>query len=327
MGEPASATMDGTPALESLPAAPARLLALASDLLGAVDPEGRLSYTSPGWAEAQGRAWVDLLAPEDRTAAAAALRCGADGLPARLGARPLMWTVRPEPDGGALVAGRDRSEAERLASELQEFAYIASHDLAEPLRMVTSYLDLLKRRYEGQLDETADEFIFYAVGGAQRMKGLIDGLLAYSRVGTHELRIADVDLAAVAEQVAGEDVSVEVPPLSVRADPVLIAQLLDHLVRNASTFRAADREPEVTVTAAAREGGTAVAVADRGIGIPEAQQERIFRPFARLHGPDDYPGAGMGLALCRRIADRHGATLSVRSQPGEGSVFELWIPA
>ena len=311
--------MDGTPVLATREGSDARLLALVSDLLATVDADGRLRVAGGDWSEHDGDTWVDLLPPEDRPAAQRALTEGADGLVARLGERWVSWTVRPEPDGGALLAGRDVTDLRRVADELQEFAYVASHDLAEPLRMVTSYLELLQRRYEGQLDETADEFIFYAVGGARRMKELLDGLLAYSRAGTHELSIGSVDLQAiVAERAEPEG---ELPAL--RGDPVLLGRLFDQLLDNARKFGAT----RVAVAAAADGEGVRVDVSDDGIGIPEAQHERIFKPFSRLHGRDDYDGAGIGLALCRRIAQRHGGRIDVRSAPGQGSVFSVWLPS
>ena len=314
-----SAHMESTPAMASREGSEARLLALASDLLGAVDAEGRLRPASASWGVREGVVWIELLHPEDRAAAQAALRTGAEGLMARLGEQPVSWTVRPEPDGGALVAGRDLSDVRRMAEELQEFAYVASHDLAEPLRMVTSYLELLQRRYEGQLDETADEFIFYAVGGARRMKDLIDALLAYSRAGSQEIALESVDLRALVSDRA----EVEGALPAVRGDAVLLGRLFDQLLDNARKFGGT----HVGVTAAEQGGWFRIDVSDDGIGIPENQQERIFKPFSRLHGRDEYEGAGIGLAVCRRVAQRHGGRIDVRSEPGKGSVFSVWLPA
>lgn len=311
--------MESTPALAPREGLEARLLALASDLLGIVDAEGRLQPASANWSRHEGVVWVELLHAEDRTAAQAALRTGAEGLVARLGDQPVSWTVSPEPDGSALVAGRDISDLRRMADELQEFAYAASHDLAEPLRMVTSYLELLQRRYAGQLDETADEFIYYAVGGAQRMKELIDALLAYSRAGSHEMAVESVDLHALVADRA----TVEGALPAVRGDAVLLGRLFDQLFDNARKFGGS----RVGVAATQRAGGCRVEVSDDGIGIPEAQQERIFKPFSRLNGRDEYAGAGIGLAVCRRVAQRHGGRIEVRSEPGKGSVFSVWLPA
>jgi light-regulated signal transduction histidine kinase (bacteriophytochrome) len=225
---------------------------------------------------------------------------------------------------------------ERTNAELQDFAYIASHDLAEPLRMITSYLELLQRRYAGELDETADEFIGYAVGGAERMKALIDDLLAYSRVGSRDLQPTEIDLGELVGIVlqslqrtiedAGADVRTEGPLGRVVGDPAHLNQLLQHIVGNAIKFHAADRTPLVTVAAASQDGGVRIDVTDNGIGVGGGQHERIFKMFARLHGRDEYDGTGIGLALCRRITDRHGGRIWLDSDLGVGSTFHVWLP-
>lgn len=337
--------MDGTPTIDPLAAPESRLLSLCPDLLGVVGSDGGLKACNPAWSAALGlsdqelrtTAFVDLIHPEDRRAMERML----DGLVAGGFAdgrcrmmcaagdeRHVRWRAeRTAADDCVYLAGRDVTDLERAAAELQDFAYVASHDLAEPLRMVTSYLELLQRRYGGQLDETADEFIGYAVDGAARMKQMIEALLAFSRVGTHVLEPVEFDLR---ELLGGHEIDAVVlaePLARVRADPTQAKLLLDHLIDNAIKFRAPDREPEVTISAVPENGGVRIDVADNGLGIAEAQQERIFKMFARLHGRDDFAGAGVGLALCRRITERHGGRITVASGPAGGSVFSVWLPA
>lgn len=316
---------------------------MSPDLLGTVGADGVMTYFNPAWGATLGYsddqlraiAVLGLVHAEDRGAVGTVLDGIAPAGSAQVACRMLCadgserhihW--RADAANGALfLAGRDVTDLERAAAELQDFAYVASHDLAEPLRMVTSYLELLKRRYGGQLDETADEFIGYAVDGAARMKAMIDALLAYSRIGTHPLEPVEFDLRELLAGVAAEGVIVTEPLASVRADPAQIKTLLHHLIDNAQKYRAPDREPVVTVSAAPEDGGVRIDVADNGLGVPGAQQDRIFKMFARLHGPDEYEGAGVGLALCRRIAERHDGRIGVASEPGAGSVFSVWLPA
>lgn len=333
--------MDGTPTIDPLAAAESRLLALAPDLLATLSSDGLVTMANPAWTaalgrpadELVGRPLLQLVHPEDRDRAGGLLGDErVDGLACRMltadGTDFLVrWSSARHADGVDL-AGRDVTEQDRLAAELQDFAYVASHDLGEPLRMVTAYLDLLQRRYGGQLDETADEFIGYAVDGAERMKEMIDALLAFSRVGTHDLQPVRFGLRDLLASQLRDGVALAEPAeVQVLGDPALLAQLLAQLVDNALLFRATDREPAVTVTAVAADDGLRIDVADNGIGIPAHQHDRIFKPFARLHGRDEYAGTGVGLALCRRIAERHGGRIGVTSQPGVGSVFSVWLPA
>lgn len=319
----------------------AALVALAAELLAVIDGGGCLQAPNPAWAATLGRPvegerWLDLVHPEDRPRAAGM----PDGLICRLeqadgGERTVRWRFARTTDG-VHVAGTDVTDIVRAHAELQDFAYTASHDLAEPLRMITSYLELLKRRYAGQLDETADEFIGYAVGGADRMKDLIEALLAFSRVGTHELEPAPLDLGAVARQVvaaheravaeAGAQVTLAEPMEPVTGDATLIGRLLSHLLDNALTFRALDRTAEISVSAVRDGDGVRIDVTDNGIGIAAAHLERVFKPFARLHGRDEYEGTGIGLSVCRRIAERHDGRIGVESEDGAGSRFWVWVP-
>jgi len=360
--------MEPTPTID-LAAADARLLSLSHDLLGTVSADGAARFVGPAWSAMLGIGDEDLVAgtfldvvhPDDRAAVAGALEdVVAGGLADRLACRLrhadgsvrwFEWHIQSGPEDGCIyLAGRDvtelrRREAEAVAAEgrvalataeLQDFAYIASHDLTEPLRMVTSYLELLERRYGDQLDDTAQEFIGYAVGGAVRMRALIDDLLAFSRVGSHEMLVDDIDLRELLDRVVdgagrtvletGARIELAEPFAPVRGDGTQLAQLLAHLVTNAVKFRAPDRPPVVTISAGVEGDGVRIDVADNGLGIPASQQERVFRMFARLHGRDEYEGTGIGLALCRRIAERHGGRLGVASEPGVGSVFSIWLP-
>ncbi len=195
--------------------------------------------------------------------------------------------------------------------------------------MVASYIRLLARRYEGKLDEDADEFIAYAVDGASRMQTLINDLLQYSRVGTRGKQLVPTDMRAVFEaardnlRVAIEEsgaqlTSDELP--AVLGDETQLVQLLQNLMANAIKFRS-ERSAEVHVGVRWAEGEWLFWVSDNGIGIEEQYRERIFRIFQRLHGKGEYPGTGIGLAVCKKIVERHGGRIWVESEPGEGSTF------
>jgi len=223
---------------------------------------------------------------------------------------------------------------ERSNAELQQFAYIASHDLSEPLRMVSSYLQLLRRRYRGQLDGEADEFIDYAVDGATRMRSLIEALLAYSRAGRSG-EPAAVELDAVATDVlrtlAGAIVRssahVEVGHLPrVMGDRVQLEQLLQNLITNALKFRAGPRAHVWVKADPAPTGMVQVSIADAGIGIDVMHRERVFKMFQRLHEREAYEGTGIGLAICRKIVERHGGRIWVEDRDGGGTVFRFTLP-
>jgi PAS domain S-box-containing protein len=223
---------------------------------------------------------------------------------------------------------------ERSNAELQQFAYIASHDLSEPLRMVSSYLQLLRRRYRGQLDGEADEFIDYAVDGATRMRSLIEALLAYSRAGRSG-EPAPVDLDAVATDVlrtlAGalvrSSAHVEVGHLPrVMGDRVQLEQLLQNLITNALKFRDGPRAHVWVKADPAPTGMVQISVADAGIGIDPLHRERVFKMFQRLHDRESYEGTGIGLAICRKIVERHGGRIWVEEREGGGTVFRFTLP-
>jgi PAS domain S-box-containing protein len=223
-------------------------------------------------------------------------------------------------------------ELNRSNQELEQFAYVASHDLQEPLRMVASYTQLLSKRYKGKLDSDADEFIAFAVDGANRMQRLIQDLLTYSRVGKRGLELHDVssdralqqalkNLSAVVEE-RGAVVTHDPLPV-VKADEVQLVQLFQNLVGNAIKYQGAG-VPHVHIFA--QRSGTSkwtISVRDTGLGISPEFFERIFGMFQRLHKRDEFEGTGMGLAICKKIVERHGGSISVESQLGEGSTFRF----
>jgi len=225
-------------------------------------------------------------------------------------------------------------ELERSNSELQHFAYIASHDLQEPLRMVASYMQLLSRRYKGKLDADADEFIGFAVDGALRMQALINALLSYSRVGTQGREFQPTDCEKVLDgTLAGlkkaiEESGAEItrgPMPTITADAAQIGQLFQNLVGNALKFRD-HRRPVVRIAAVHQEKQWLFSVGDNGVGFDAKDAERIFVMFQRLHSKDEYPGTGIGLAVCKKIVERHGGRIWVESAPGEGSTFYFTLP-
>lgn len=230
---------------------------------------------------------------------------------------------------------QQREELARSNAELQQFAYIASHDLQEPLRMVTSYLQLLERRYQGQLDSDANDFIHYAVDGALRMRKLISDLLTYSRVGTRgqafELTAAR---DAVEQAIANLTIAIEesgavityqdLPCL--KADPSQLTQLFQNLISNAIKFRSA-APCHIDIKAELKEDVWWFVIHDNGIGLDPQYAERIFVIFQRLNNRTEYSGTGIGLAVCRKIVERHGGKIWVQSEPGQGATFYFTMPA
>jgi PAS domain S-box-containing protein len=223
-------------------------------------------------------------------------------------------------------------ELNRSNEELGQFAYIASHDLQEPLRMVASYTQLLSRRYKGKLDADADEFIAFAVDGASRMQRLIQDLLAYSRVGTKGRDLLDTSSEEALQQAlvnlrgAIEESGAQVthgPLPAVMADEMQLVQLFQNLVGDAIKYQGPGI-PQVHV-AAARNGGNkwTFSVQDNGLGIDSQYFEKIFGMFQRLHKREEFAGTGIGLAICKKIVERHGGSIGVESQPGQGSTFRF----
>jgi len=339
----------------------------ANDLVAVLDARATLREVSPshlralGYApgELKGRPILDYIHPED---AAAVQRAFAACLAApgavttvelRLRRADGSWRMveainhnhTGDPAiGGVLVTSRDvtvrkrmEDELARSNAELAQFAYVASHDLQEPLRTITNYLQLLKRRYQGRvLDAGADEYMAFAVDGAARMQALIQAVLAYARAGTHGGTFApvacralvDAAVATLEARIAdtGARVAHEGLP-TVRGDGAQLGQLFQNLIGNALKFRRQGVTPEVTVTAARAGAEWTIAVRDNGIGIPPDQAARVFQMFQRLHTREEYEGTGIGLALCQKIVERHGGRIWVESTPGEGATVLFTLPA
>ena len=230
------------------------------------------------------------------------------------------------------------TQAEELArsnADLEQFAYVASHDLQEPLRKVTSFCQLLQRRYQGQLDERADQYIEFAVDGAKRMQALINDLLAFSRVGRTTEAFVPVDCDEALDRAlrnletaiddAGAEVVRKGPLPAVEGDPSLLAALFQNVVSNALKFRS-DAPPRVEISAAQLDGEWSFRVADNGIGIDEAYAERVFVIFQRLHAKELYPGTGIGLALCKKIVEFHGGRIWIDTDVPEGTAVCWTLP-
>jgi signal transduction histidine kinase len=226
-------------------------------------------------------------------------------------------------------------ELRRSNEELEQFAYVASHDLQEPLRMVGSYAQLLSRRYKGKLDQDADEFIAFAVDGVTRMQRLINDLLQYSRVGTKGREPEPTDSEAVLERaLANLKTAIEDNKATVTHDPLPVVmvddrqleQLFQNLVGNAVKFHGAE-PPQIHIRAERSNGCWMFKVRDNGIGIEPQYYERIFQVFQRLHTMKEYSGTGIGLAVCKKIVERHGGRIWVESEPGKGTSFLFTLPA
>ncbi|RQH01714.1 MEDS domain-containing protein [Natrarchaeobius oligotrophus] len=218
---------------------------------------------------------------------------------------------------------------------LEQFAYAASHDLQEPLRMVTSYLQLLENRYGDAFDEDGEEFLAFAVDGADRMREMIDALLEYSRVDSTGEPFEPVELDVVLGDVLNDlqvqidetDATITTEQLPrVMGDSSQLRQVLQNLITNAITY-SGDEPPRVHVDVERRGREWVLSVADDGIGIDPDDHDRVFTVFDRLHSRDEYEGTGIGLALCRRIVERHGGEIRLESEPGEGSTFSVTLPA
>jgi light-regulated signal transduction histidine kinase (bacteriophytochrome) len=230
---------------------------------------------------------------------------------------------------------RHAAELQRSNVELSQYAYVASHDLQEPLRMVVTYTDRLGEHLEGKLEPRAQEWANYVVEGATRMQSLIEGLLEFSRVRPEEAEFVEVDCEIVlrralanlqaAIQETGATITHDPLP-TISADAVQLLQLFQNLIGNALKFRG-DDAPVVHLACAHDGGHWHFSVTDNGIGIDGADTERIFVLFQRLHSKDAYAGAGIGLALCKKIVDAHHGRIWVHSAPGAGATFHWLMPA
>jgi light-regulated signal transduction histidine kinase (bacteriophytochrome) len=229
---------------------------------------------------------------------------------------------------------RNAQQLSRSNAELEQFAYVASHDLQEPLRMIASYTQLILRRYGDRFDGNAKEFMDFIVDGATRMKQLIEDLLAYSRVGTHgtEFKTTDckaavqkalANLRAAIESSAGTVTHDSLP--TVNADEFQLVQLFQNLIGNALKLRGA-QTPNIHISSQDKADAWTFAVKDNGIGIDAEYFDRVFMVFQRLHNRTDYPGTGIGLAICKKVVDRHGGRIWIESEAGIGSTFWFTVP-
>jgi PAS domain S-box-containing protein len=305
----------------------------------------------PDAADLEGRTIRDALPPDTADDVEpifrAALNGETDSVVSTLGGRTYrVWATPLRDADGEITAGQsfavditDQLERERQLEEsnerLEQFAYAASHDLQEPLRMVSSYLQLIEQRYADDFDEEGREFLAFAVDGAERMREMIDSLLAYSRVETAGDPLEPVDLNDVLDdvrtdlqvQIAERNAAVSVEDLPrVEGDEQQLRQLFQNLFSNALEY-SGDEPPRVRVEVERSGAERVVSVSDEGIGIAPEDQERIFEVFQRLHTVEEHAGTGVGLALCQRIVERHGGDIWVDSEPGEGSTFRFTLPA
>jgi light-regulated signal transduction histidine kinase (bacteriophytochrome) len=248
---------------------------------------------------------------------------------ARLEAEAIAERVTSELYTRARELERAQEELERSNRELELFAYVASHDLQEPLRMVASYCQLLERRYKEALGEDGREFVAYAVDGATRMQALINDLLTYSRIGREDRQLVPTEAAAVFERarvnlhtaIAESGATVTAGPLPViMAAESELTRVFQNLIGNAIKFRGA-HAPEVRVEAEPHGSEALFSVRDNGIGIAPEHAERVFAIFQRLHSREEYAGTGIGLAVCKKIVERHGGRIWLDSSPGEGTTF------
>ncbi|TYL35860.1 two-component sensor histidine kinase [Natronococcus pandeyae] len=227
------------------------------------------------------------------------------------------------------------TKLEESNRSLEQFAYAASHDLQEPLRMVSSYLQLIERRYEDDLDEEAEEFLGFAIDGANRMRDMVDGLLEYSRIDTQGSSLEPTDLDVVLEEaladlkvkIEEQDAEIERESLPrVQGDDDQLRQVFQNLLNNAIEY-SGDERPWIHISAERRGTRWQISIADDGVGIEPQNQDSVFELFQRLHSHDEHAGSGIGLALCKRIVERHDGRIWVESEPGRGSTFTFTLPA
>ena len=242
--------------------------------------------------------------------------------------------LKVEHDNAEIAVQKSLIDVQRSNAELQQFAYVASHDLREPLRMITSFLQLLERRYSDQLDDDAEEFIGFAVDGAKRLDTMINDLLSYSKVTRKEIEFNNADSEQILEQAL---INLKVPieennaiithdPLpNIDGDANLLVQLFQNLIGNAIKYQSKNN-PQIHISAIKEENNYKFSIKDNGIGISPEHLERIFTIFQRLHTKDEYEGTGIGLAIAQKIVHQHGGQIWVQSEPGKGSTFYFTIP-
>gem|GEM_PF-5243051 len=346
-----------------------RFFELSQDLLCTASPDGRFRDLNPAWErtlgysleELVGSPFIDLVHPEDRerTEAEAAGIFSSGGGTVDFQNRYvdkggavhwLHWSSQLGADGLIYARATDVTERHRAEEELREmaaalqrsnedlkqFAYIASHDLGEPLRTISGFAQLLQRRYEDQVDERGREYIERMVGGTTRMQTMIADLLAFSRAGRADIEPQPVDVGELVGEVAqsleatiserGAEVRMGDLP-GVDADRNQLQQLFQNLIANALKFNDSER-PRIEVRGDPEEGGWRFSVLDNGIGVEPAQREKVFGAFQRLHSRDDYEGSGIGLAICKKIVERHGGEIAIGDGlDGRGASFEFTIAA
>ena len=220
-------------------------------------------------------------------------------------------------------------------STLEQFAYVATHDLQEPLRTMSAYAQLLSRKYTGKLDTDADQFLAFIIQAANRMSSLVEGLLTYARTAIEEQRFSSVsldeDLEAaltnLAQTITENGGSISHDPMpTVVVDQGQMISVFQNLIGNAMKYRQPGRTPEVHISAERKDAEWVISVRDNGIGFDPKHAAAIFMPFKRLHGKDEYAGTGVGLAICKRIVEAHGGRIWAESKPGEGSTFHFTLP-
>lgn len=308
--------------------------------------QGRYFWDTPWWQvdEASRR---DLQAAIAQAAQGMFVRYEVDLATPDGGTTPIDFSIRPLIDAsGQVVAlipeGRDisdlkqkQAELERSNAELQQFAYIASHDLQEPLRKIMAFGDRLESKLSTELDPSAADYLKRMLAAAQRMQTLIQDLLSYSRVTTQGQSLQPLDLNPLLEEVkdtlqlaleeSQAKLVCDVLP-EIAGDASQIRQLFQNLLSNAIKFVAQGKSPEIEIRCREEQQSVVIEVQDNGIGFDPQHREKIFQIFQRLHGRSEYPGSGIGLTLCRKITERHGGTLEAHSQPGQGACFILKFP-
>jgi len=338
-----------------------RFFSLSLDLLCISNADGYFKRVSPaftrtlGWSVDQmlTRPFLDFVHPDDKVATKAEVdrqvQTGEEVLQfenrySHLDGswRTLSWRSVPQPGGMMYATARDVTENKRIARalddknrDLEQFAHVASHDLQEPLRMVASFMQLLEKKYKGQLDEQADRWIHHAVDGATRMQSLIQDLLTYSRLGSQDNECCACKMEEVIARslqnlqlVVSESLAdITMGPMpAVTGDKIQLISLFQNLIGNAIKYRGGS-PPNIHISAERDGSDWLFSVRDNGIGIDPQFAERIFVIFQRLHTRKAYPGTGIGLALCKRIVERHGGCIRMESELGHGSIFLFNLPA